>query len=142
MNTKIFVVVSVVISTLVGIGIYFTVSSADATVKTKAPKTLVGTWHQTNKVDGIIMQASVNSDDTIQVNLKTRDSSSIYWMGSFDSQRDPQSSFDVHSQANSDALEMSIFGSQDPTKTFKYNRGDLSFKFTMMGTTSTIHLQK
>jgi len=124
--------------------------SADAddsgSVRVDTPKSLVGTWYQTNKLDsGVMMQAEIHRGGTIQVNMKTRDSSSIYWMGSFESSKNPRFSFETVSKADPDAQKVlagSLFGSQDTEKKFKYERGDLSFKFTMMGTTSTIHLRK
>jgi len=147
MGKRLLIVISAIIAfVLAGTGFYFAVSDADASggaSSTQIPKSLVGQWYQTNELDsGVIMQASVNRDNTIQINMKTRDSSNIYWLGSFESNRTPKSSFVTTSQADQDALSMSIFGSRDSTKKFTYNRGDLSFKFTMLGSTSTVHLQK
>ena len=107
-----------------------------------APKTLVGKWYQTNKVDGVMMTASVNRDNTIQVDMDNRDSRSIYWLGSFKSGKSPRHNFSTTSTADQDALTMSIFGSGDPYKSFEYKNGTLSFEFTMMGTTSKVHLRK
>lgn len=111
--------------------------------KPDIPESLIGNWYQTNSENGIFATASVYPSDSIQINLKTRDGSSIYWMGSFQvSDKKPTDSFTVVSKADPDALAMSIFGSQDSEKTFSYKDGDLSYKFTMLGTTSTVHLSK
>ncbi|QEQ93909.1 hypothetical protein SEA_KARDASHIAN_44 [Streptomyces phage Kardashian] len=121
-------------------------SDDSGSARVDIPKSLVGTWYQTNKLDsGVVMQAEVHRGGTVQVNMKTRDSSSIYWMGSFPSHRSPAAGFKTTSKADPDAQKVlagSIFGSQDTSKRFKYKRGDLSFKFTMMGTTTTIHMRK
>lgn len=121
-------------------------SDDSGSARVDTPKSLVGTWYQTNTLDsGVVMEAEVHRGNTIQVNMKTRDSSSIYWMGSFESAKNPRFGFETVSQADPDAQKVlagSLFGSQDTSKTFKYERGDLSFKFAMMGTTSTIHLRK
>jgi len=119
-------------------------TSGSARVDT--PKTLVGTWYQTNTLDsGVVMVAEVHSGGAIQVSMKTRDSSSIYWMCSFESYKNPRSNFKITSQADPDAQKIlagSIFGSQDTSKRFAYKNGELSFDFTMTGTTSTIRLRK
>lgn len=119
--------------------------TADAGSKSplEVPTSLVGEWYQSNKLDnGVVMQASVHINDTIQVNMKTKDSSSIYWLGSFKSDKNPKTTFHITSKGNQDAMAMSIFASQDGSKRFKYQKGDLSFDFTMLGTTSTVHLRQ
>lgn len=122
--------------------------SEDAdSARVDTPKSLVGTWYQTNKLDsGVMMQAQVYRNGTIQVDMRSGDGShSHYWMGSFPSHRNPNTNFKVTSKADSDAQKVmagSIFGSQATSKRFKYLRGDLSFEFKMMGTTSTIHLRQ
>jgi hypothetical protein len=149
-NTRFYLVISLVIALLTGGGIYLMVSNAESSegsVRNEVPKTLVGTWYQTNKLDsGVMMQAQVYRNGTIQVDMRSNDGShSHYWMGSFPSHRNPNVNFKTTSKADPDAqkvLKASIFGSQDTSKRFNYKRGDLSFKFTMMGTTSTIHLRQ
>ncbi|QEQ93540.1 hypothetical protein SEA_GIRLPOWER_41 [Streptomyces phage GirlPower] len=113
----------------------------------KAPKSFVGDWYQTNGKDtGVYMTAAVSSNDTIQIHLKTRDSGGVYWMGSFQvSDKKTSDSFKLESKADPDAqkwMASSIFGSQDKSKSFKYEDGDLSYEFTMVGVTKTIHLSK
>ncbi|AOZ64911.1 hypothetical protein SEA_ESKETIT_46 [Streptomyces phage Esketit] len=113
----------------------------------KAPKSFVGDWYQTNGKDtGVYMTAAVSSNDTIQIHLKTRDSGGVYWMGSFQvSDKKTSDSFKLESKADPDAqkwMASSIFGSQDKSKSFKYENGDLSYEFTMVGVTKTIHLSK
>jgi len=130
----------------VTMGVVLTACGGDADAESKSssvPKSLVGEWYQSNKLDnGVVMQASVSSNDTIQVNMRTEDSSSIYWLGSFKSGKNPRATFNVTSKGDQDAMAMSIFGSQDGSKRFKYKKGDLSFDFTMLGTTSTVHLRQ
>lgn len=108
--------------------------------------TLVGDWEQSNIEDvGVRMTASVN-DDTIQIWMNSRDSSSLYWMGSFQvSDKNASDSFKLESKADPDAqkrMESSMFGSQDKSKMFEYKNGNISYKFTMLGQTSTIRLSK
>lgn len=116
-------------------------TEVNAKIDNKPPINLIGKWHQTKTENDILMEATISSG-SIQIDMKTRDSNSIYWMGSFDTSKNSSSSFEIVSKGDQDAMSMSIFGSQDKTKKFTYIDGDLSFKFTMMGTTSTIHLSK
>jgi hypothetical protein len=98
---------------------------------------LTGKWHQTEGAPGMIMDAIVEGE-SIQVNVITRDSSTVYWMGSFN--ENPTSS-KIVSLADPDAQKVmsgSIFGLQDPSKTFNYEDGVLSFKYE----TSTVQLEK
>lgn len=113
----------------------------------KAPKSFVGDWYQTNSSDnGVYMTASVSANDSIQITMKTRDSSAVYWMGSFQvSNKKTSDSFKLESKADPDAqkwMASSIFGSQDKSKMFEYKNGDISYKFTMLGVTKTVHLSK
>lgn len=106
------------------------------------PTSLIGEWRQTSGgIDGVLMTASV-SPGSIQINMESRDSSSIYWLGTFDTDKNPNTSFKTESIGDSDAMSMSIFGSQDKTKLFSYENGKISYKFTMLKTTTTVYLAK
>lgn len=127
--------------------VYFIVSGNKSDAGTKKPSvaTLVGDWRQVETDNGIIMRASVNDNNTIQINMDTRDSSGIYWMGSFPSDRDASGNFKTVSLADPDAqkwMAKSLFGSQDSKKAFTYENGEITFKFTILDTTSTVHLVK
>jgi len=121
-------------------------------VEGKSPRTvsltsLVGDWEQTNsETTGVRMAASVNADDTIQIRMLSRDSSGIYWMGSFRaSDKNPDAAFTIKSKADPDAQKLmreSMFGSQDTSKIFAYKNGEISYEFTMAGVTSTVQLSK
>lgn len=106
------------------------------------PVSMTGKWHQDEPTStGITMEATIDVT-TIQIDMITRDSSSIYWLGTFDSDQDLSTSFEVVSVGDQDAMSRSIFGSQSSRKTFAYNDGELSYSFSIMGTTSTIRLTK
>ena len=154
-----FVAISAVSAALVAGGIYLVVPNSDASATTVEPKTkvshvvdkpkpvsLVGTWTQTEKSTGdILAEAEISNVGSIQINLRTRDSSSIYWMGSFDTSKDGSKPFELTSLADPDAQKVmakSLFGSQDQSKEFAYKNGELSYKFTMLGTTTTVRLTK
>lgn len=110
----------------------------------KNPSSLIGEWHQTNSNSDGWMTASISAG-SIQVDLRGRDSRSIFWMGSFDTDRKPVGKFKVVSIPDPDAryiMKKSLMASNELKKTFVYNNGDLSFEFSMAGTSKTIHLSK
>lgn len=108
----------------------------------KIPKSLIGQWYQTeNDIDGVEMQASVSSS-SIQIDMQFRDSSEMYWMGSFSGTNSPKRRYTIKSQGDSDAMSLSLFGSQDKNKVFKYKNGVISFEFSMLGETTTVKMAK
>lgn len=107
----------------------------------KNPKTLIGEWHQINSNTSGWMTASI-SGESIQVNLRGRDSSSIFWLGTFDTDKKPVGKFKVVSLGDQDAMKWQIMASTESKKTFAYDNGDLSFEFSAMGSTTTIHMGK
>lgn len=80
----------------------------------------------------------------IEVSITTDESSSLYWKGTFTTVPlvVQVGSVELKSQGDVVAMNQSLFGSKDSTKTFVYYEGDLSFKMTMLGTTTVIHLKK
>lgn len=118
-------------------------SSHDAS-DSKNPTSLIGEWHQVNKNPDGYMTASIDAG-SIQVDLHGRDSRSIFWMGSFEGDRQPTGKFTVVSIPDPDArytMKHSLMASDEPTKTFTYDNGDLSYEFSMAGTSTIVHLTK
>lgn len=98
---------------------------------------LTGTW--TAKGMSALIQPG-----TIEVDMTSPDSSALYWKGTFRTEpfKATLSDVEIHSEGDLSAMQASLFGSQDPTKTFVYRMGELTFKMTMLGTTQVIHLKK
>lgn len=64
---------------------------------------------------------------------------SLYWRGTFDGKPSDNS---VKSEADRPALDSSLLGSQDSSKTFTTENDEIEFDFTMMGTTKTVTLKR
>lgn len=96
----------------------------------EAPVSLNGTW----KAEGF---EAVIAADTIEINIVSTDSKSLYWKGTFSSGTDK-----ITSIADTEALSMSLLGSQDSEKVFGIDGDKITFKMSMMGTTKTIRLEK
>lgn len=96
----------------------------------EAPMSLNGTW----KADGF---EAVIAADSIEVNIVSTDSKSLYWKGTFVSGTDK-----VTSVGDREALDGSMLGSQDKDKVFNVDGDKISFEMSMMGTTKTVRLEK
>lgn len=121
--------------------------SSHGVTENKAPVSLIGEWHQDNPNPDGWMTASI-SGGSIQVNLRGRDSSSIFWMGTFDTHKRSASKFKVVSLGDQDAMKYAIASASDkngnPLKSmvFAYDHGVLSFEFSALGSSTTIHMTK
>lgn len=110
----------------------------------KNPTTMIGEWRQVNSDETGWMSASI-SDGSIQVDLRGRDSSSIFWMGSFETSHKPTGKFKIVSIPDADArytMDGSLMASDEKQKTFSYDHGVLSFEFSALGSTATVHMTK
>lgn len=116
-------------------------SRSDGSSKTDIPVTLDGKWHQVEGLKGTYMTATVYGG-SIQIDMSSRDASYIYWLGTFDTDKSTSKPFETISLGDTDAMALSIFGSNSKTKTFSYKDGIISYEFTMLGSTTTVKLAK
>jgi len=107
------------------------------------PKTMnfIGKWHQIEGNPNALMTAEITYG-AIQINMRLDGSDNVYWLGTFDTDMTDIQHFTMISVGDQDAMANKIFASQDPTKTFTYSGGVLSFDFTMLGSTTTVRLSK
>jgi len=117
---------------------------------TGRPRTVVdGDYHQINNSYPTAKFVAEVYGGQIDITLKLDsgeegDSSAVgtYWVGTFPRPDHPDDKFDVTSVGDVRTMKSSVLGSQDPTKEFHFKDGVITFKFKMMGTTSTVHLSK
>lgn len=116
-----------------------------APVEQKKPLDLSGKWHATNSADeaSATFEAEIKDDViTIYFVNKKEDTKSLYWQGTVPVPDTTDDKYDFTSEADTEALSQSLFGSQDKTKDFKYENGVLSFDFSALGTTKTIKMER
>lgn len=106
------------------------------------PVELIGTWSQSNADSSLSMTATVTDGKIIIDMHLAGDEGGTYWIGTFDTGKHTTSNFTVTSNGDVAAMSTMLLASQAKTKTFTYDNGDLSFDFSMMGVTRTIHLQR
>lgn len=108
------------------------------------PLDLTGEWKQTNSNSADTFQAATITADRIEVDWvnEAESSTAIYWVGTFAPPTEAADSYSWESQADAAALENAILASQDPTKTFTYENGVLSYELTAMGVTMTVEMER
>jgi hypothetical protein len=141
MRKQKFMVLLALLAILVGAVTLASCGNSHGASDNKNPATMIGQWHQVNADEDGWMTASI-SGDSIQVNLRGRDSSSVFWVGSFDTSRRPAGKFDIVSLGDQDAMQWDLMASSEKQKTFGYDHGVLSFQFSAMGSSTIIHMTK
>lgn len=99
------------------------------------PTTFVGSWSS----DEPSMKAVVKGG-VIQIDIVADDTRSLYWKGTFPTSS--EENVDFVSDGDTEAMDASLLGSQDPSKTFKYVDDSLTFEMSMVGVTTTVYLKK
>ncbi len=115
---------------------------AASKISTSVP---IGVYHQVKSgIPRAIMTATV-SDGSIYVLLKLdsddegdSDVTGTFWEGTFDAKDAPH----IVSKPDQDKLDRSLLASSETTKTFTYANGELTFQFSIMGVSTTVHLEK
>jgi len=110
--------------------------------ETPEPVDLTGEWKQTNSKSEDSYQASTITADTIEVYWigDGGDTKSLYWAGTADIPADAGDSFSWESANDASKTELALLASEDATKTFTYEDGEISYEVTAMGTTIVARL--
>lgn len=118
--------------------------SAEATPEAAAAPDLAGTWKQTNSGSDDAYQAAVITGDTIAVNWVSDggDTESIYWVGTFTPPTEDASPYTWTSTRDAAATDSAMLASTDDSKDFTFEDGEVSYKASLMGTTTTVRLEK
>jgi hypothetical protein len=82
----------------------------------------------------------VVTNDAIVAYLTLDESRGLYWSGTFE--ESAVNGQDIVSDADVEALEASLFGSQSEAKTFIFTNGEIVFEFTIVGVTTDVKLQR
>ncbi|WP_091229667.1 hypothetical protein [Microbacterium sp. 3J1] len=106
------------------------------------PVDLTGEWKQTNSNTPDSFQSATITADTIEVSWNATDSKSLYWAGTVTVPEDGSTTFTFDSANDTTKTDSAMLASSDPTKTFTYADGELSYEVTALGTTMTVRLEK
>lgn len=110
----------------------------------KQPADLTGEWKQTNSASDTDYQTATITGDTVEIYWvsETDESKSLYWSGTFTAPTTADEPYTWESTNNHDKTDSALLASPDDTKTFTYEKGQISYEASAFGTTKTIHLEK
>lgn len=121
-------------------------ASTDAKTVEVAPKVadLTGAWKQGNSNSDDSYQQATITADTITIDWVSDggDSTSIYWIGTFQAPTNTTEPYVWTSQRDASATESALMASTDDTKEFTFQNDTISYKVSALGTTITAKLKK
>lgn len=105
---------------------------------------LTGEWKQENSNSEDSYQSATISGDTIEIYWVTDngDTKSLYWAGTFEAPTTADEPYSWDSKNDHSKTESAMLASSDDTKTMTYEKGELSYEASAMGTTTTVRLKK
>lgn len=105
---------------------------------------LDGDWKQSNATNKESYQQATIAGDTITIEWVSDggDTTSIYWVGSYEAPTDGNEPHTWASQRDTEATDFALLASTDETKEFTYEEKTISYKVSLMGTTTTVELEK
>jgi hypothetical protein len=101
-----------------------------------------GTWTQTSSGFSTINMTATINDGEISIDMSNGNLSGLYWKGTFPVSSIMSNGFTTTSVGDVAAMNSSMLASLDKTKTFSYKDGDLSYSFSMLGMTTTVHMKR
>lgn len=120
--------------------------SADAKPTEEEPQApdLIGVWKQGNSASDDAYQQATITAETITVEWVSDggDTTSIYWVGTFEAPTEANESYTWTSQRDAGATDSAILASTDDNKEFTHAGDIISYKVSAFGTTTTVKLQK
>lgn len=103
---------------------------------------LSGTW-KTKEEDGSWMEAEIK-DDVITINWISDEgeSTSVFWVGSYDAPKDSGNEYSWKSKRDKDKTDKEPLASSDDTKKFTYKDEKLTYQMTGFGVTTTMSMTR
>jgi len=108
------------------------------------PLSLVGEWKQTNNDSPEAWQSATIVGDAITVYWVSDNGAAkaLYWAGSYVAPTGAEASYSWDSANDTAQTSGALLASTDPTKTFAYEDGVLSYEVTALGVTRTATLEQ
>lgn len=119
-------------------------NAASQKAEEKKPADLTGDWKQVNSSSDDSYQQATISGDTIEIYWVSDngDSKSLYWAGSFEAPTTADEPYSWESKNDHDKTDSALMASSDDTKKFTYEKNQISYEASALGTTTTIRLEK
>ena len=110
------------------------------TAAPKEPPVLTGDWKETG--DKSAYHYAIITGNTIEIYAQSADTRSLYWAGTFIPPETAEEPYTWTSEADRTKLDRALFGSQSNSKDFTYEKGILSYPYSIMGVESIRKLEK
>ena len=96
-----------------------------------------------SKTDLSWMEAEIK-DDVITINWISDEgeSTSVFWVGSYDAPKDSGNEYSWESKRDKDKTDKEPLASSDDTKKFTYKDGKLTYQMTGFGVTTTMSMTR
>lgn len=111
-----------------------------------SPPDLAGTWRQVNSNSEDTWQVATITGDTIEIYWVTNggDTSMLYWSGSFIAPQtnDKSYTWESENRMEQSSLLGALFASNEDSKNFTYENGQINYSVSMYGATQIIRLEK
>lgn len=119
-------------------------NTASQKAEEKQPADLTGDWKQVNSSSDDSYQQATISGDTIEIYWVSDngDTKSLYWAGSFEAPTTADEPYSWESKNDHDKTDSALMASSDDTKKFTYEKNQISYEASALGTTTTIRLEK
>ena len=119
-------------------------NAASQKAEEKKPADLTGDWKQVNSSSDDSYQQATISGDTIEIYWVSDggDTKSLYWAGSFEAPTTADEPYSWESKNDHDKTDSALMASSDDTKKFTYEKNQISYEASALGTTTTIRLEK
>ncbi len=119
-------------------------NTASQKAEEKQPADLTGDWKQVNSSSDDSYQQATISGDTIEIYWVSDngDTKSLYWTGSFEAPTTADEPYSWESKNDHDKTDSALMASSDDTKKFTYEKNQISYEASALGTTTTIRLEK
>ena len=119
-------------------------SEASSSSSPTEPLNLDGEWKQVNKSLPLGPHQAIIEGNTITIYWvdEAAESKSLYWVGSYNAQTEPNDTWEWVSERNHEQTDTSLYAAQSDTKTFKYEDGQIVYDASMLGTTQTVRLER
>ncbi|WP_294568994.1 hypothetical protein [uncultured Arthrobacter sp.] len=105
---------------------------------------LTGAWKQSNSNSEDSYQQAMITGDMMTIDWVSDggDTTSVYWVGTFEAPTAADEPYTWTSQRDAAATDTALMASTDDTKEFTYEDDTISYKVSALGTTVTVELKK
>ena len=132
--TAIFVLLALIVVCITGCG-----GESKKPEAAKEPADLAGSWKVSNDTFNM---SGVIEGETITIYWEKGDTKSLYWAGSYKAPETTDEPYIWTSENDHSQTDKAMLAVSADTKDFTYEKGELSFEASAMGTTSTVKMKK